>query len=485
MCRLQLGTVDKILRDAKFYKEGYVYAVDAVAGLVMSNPQDEKKNGQMLSEQKDALDVKVHDMIESKDFGKVTAFQGKYILINAIEKTNFVTVCIVDRKDVETDIRSLQISTLATSIVGIIVIIFVILRILLRPIREITGLIDHMYDLDLTKRARTTTGDEFGIMSGKMNLFADNLSEVVGKVKDVVEHVDKKADTNADAAANMSGLAENQNTSIEKLQGTMSQISGAISMIAEGADNLTTDIDETNQAAGRAGEMVQDTMRQVRDGHEEMKRMTGTMNGISQLSQDLQEFVNNLGEGLDGINQMVNVINEIADQTNLLSLNASIEAARAGEAGKGFAVVADEIRKLAEDCAKSVVDIVNTTDGMNHLMDAVREATNGSIERILEGNREVELTNQTFGQIQDNVSQIEEAIRIVNNSVERIAGVAADMAAGTREQSASTESVLEHCRQILEIAKQFSQEGQEMSDTSQELRELSDRLERTVSRFQI
>lgn len=483
---IQLEGMDQILRNTTLYRKGYVYAVDTKAGIIMSNSQNQKQNGQRISALSGSIDKKINSLLQSQTFGEVVHYNGKYILLNTIQNTNFVTVCIVDKQDVESDMENLQTSTLSTNFIGLIIIsvvIYLILRFLLRPIQSITALIDHMHALDLTNRANTGTRDEFGIMSDKMNQFADNLSHVVGTVKKAVADVDLKADSNANTAVGMSELAGRQNQSIEMLQMTMSEISGAIGQIADGANNLTQDIRETNKAAHHAADMVNDTVGYIQNGQSEMKKMTETMDGITDLSQHLQKSVIDLQAGLQGINDMVFVINDIADQTNLLSLNASIEAARAGESGKGFAVVAGEIRKLAEDCATAVVDIIAKTEDMNHLMEAVTDLTNGNISQIENGNQAVEHTNETFRQIQDRVGEIEEAIHHVDHSVKLIEDVATDMAANTQEQTASTESVLAHCDQILEIARQFNAQGQEMADSSQELRALSEQLDQTITQF--
>jgi methyl-accepting chemotaxis protein len=454
----------------------------------MGNKADESKNGQVISGLSDAVDTKVNELLNSSKTDDVVLCDGKYILLNEIDNTNFVTVCVVDKKDVESSMKSMQASVSIINIIGWVVdciLAYIILRIFLGPIKGLNGMIDQMYELDLTNRSENRSRDEFGVMSGKMNKFVDNLSGVIQNVKNTVSRVDSKADSNAGTATELSTLAETQNKSIEELKETMDGMSKAIEMIAEGANNLTAEISNTNRAASSVGDMIEQTIQYVGDGHTEMANLTNTMSGISSFSEELQQSVLNLKESLDGINALVNVVNDIASQTNLLSLNASIEAARAGEAGRGFAVVAEEIRGLAESCGEAVDNITATTTGMNRMMELVLDTTEQTRNRISEGNKEVDRSNTAFNRIEKNISEMEKAILSVREAVEHIDGIATDMASGTEEQSASTVSVLNHCEQIVEISRQFSEEGQEMADSSNELRELSEELGETVSRFKI
>lgn len=485
---VMLDGVDKILRETTVYDKGYVFAIDKEANIIMSNTKDEKMNGEVITDLSDKLSKKIVELMKDEKYNKVIQYDGKYISVEPIEKSNFVTVCVVEKSDIEKDATNLEKATLITNIVGlliIIVVLFIALKKMLKPIADITDTIGHMHELDLSKRSEVKSKDEFGMMSEKMNQMADNLAEVVGSVKNAVDEVDTKADSNAKAAVELSELAEDQNQSIETLKETMGQMSGAISMIAEGATNLTMDVHDTNNAVDEVANKVDETVSFINNGQKSMAQMTITMDGISDLSDELNKSVDNLKKGLQGINDMVSVIQDIAEQTNLLSLNASIEAARAGEQGKGFAVVADEIRVLADNCTSSVVDIVETTKEMDHLMEAVIKATEGSREKIEIGNRVAEQTNETFNKIHSHMSDIEKAIAIVNESINRMEEVSVDMAAGTQEQSASTEFVLAQCEHIFDISKQFSIQGQGIEESGKELRALASNLNETMDKFRM
>ena len=480
--------MNQILTEKSVFGGGYVYAIDRITNMILSNRADESQNGQIITDLSDSVSNRVATLLSSNSFDQIVLEKDNYILLGEVPDTNFVTVSVVSKKDVESSLNGLELSIALGSLIGsiwICVIIYIALRIFLRPVNKITGMIDKMHELDLTERTQITSKDEFGTMSNKMNQFADDLRDVVLHIEHAIEAVDEKAITNESAATRLGGLAHEQNTSIQNLQATMQQIAEAIRGLAENASHLNREISDANLAASSVESKVKEAIEDVKSGQNEMTHMTNTMNEISRLSDDLQNAVNNMRGGLDGIRSMVDVINDVATQTNLLSLNASIEAARAGEAGKGFAVVAEEIRTLADQCASSVVDIVEKTQDLENQVDDVIRATTGSINKIQYGNETLERTSETFGHIQNQINGIHDAMADVVRSVSGIEAVAADMAASSEEQSASTSSALGDCEQMIEIAEQFNKEGTEVENSGRELKELSLKLDETVEKFRV
>ncbi|MBQ8984172.1 MAG: methyl-accepting chemotaxis protein [Lachnospiraceae bacterium] len=485
---VDIEAVNQILTGKSLYENGYIYGVDKITGMVLSNKVHPEQNGELIQDLSDDLSKKISSMINSNSYGSVELYKDNYILINEVPATNFITVCIASKKDVKANISSLQRLTFVIALIGsilICVIIYIALRHFLNPMGQITGVIDRMHELDLTERTSLATKDEFGVMSVKINQFADHLDSVLNDVKNAVIDVDQKADQNADTASHLSGLATKQDDSVQKLQQTITNMSEAINSIAGDAATLTEEIAEADQATESVSQMVKDTVSYVSEGHLDMDRMTSTMQEISELSESLKDAVNNMRQGLAGINSMVSVINGIAEQTNLLSLNASIEAARAGESGRGFAVVASEIGTLAQNSSESVTDIVNMTSELDTLVNAVIEATNSSIEKISSSSEIVVKTNDTFGRIQQSMEEIQDSIHTVVTAVGKIEDIATDMASKTEEQSAGTLSILDDCEEMLNIANQFDSEGREMLSSSEDLKELSRNLDNTIEQFKL
>ncbi len=465
-----------------------MYAIDKITGMVFGNGVDTGQNGLFIQDIGDEYSKKILDLIEAGTYNTVEEFNDQYFCLSEVPNSNFVTVCRASKSDVETDLESVQKSSFMTSLFGVIflcVAVFIAISFFLNPISEILNVISCMHDLDLTQRTRIKGSDEFATMADSMNQFADQLYDVMGQMKNAISEIDNKADVNADIAAEMNNMAAQQSQALTKLMSTMSELSNAINGIADNTTHLTDNIVDTNEAAVLVEGKVEETIRVINDGRDEMEKMTNTMSRISDISSDLQSAIDDMEQGLNGINTMVYVINDIADQTSLLSLNASIEAARAGEAGHGFAVVAEEIRMLADDCANSVEDIVKTTRQMGTLVQTVTEKAMNNMQMIQNGNEAVARTNDTFHKIHDIAEEINGAIASVGYSLVNMEHLATEMAANTQEQSAGTESVLEDCRQVMHIAEDFNTKGDEMENAGDKLKELSGELTAMVDQFKV
>lgn len=483
-----MDALEEILVNSSVFENGYVFAVDKVTGMVFGNNKDTEQNGQLIQEFQDEYSQNILRMIENGTYNTVVSLDDEYFCLSEVPNSNFVTVCRASKSDVEADLAGVQTSSLITALLGgtfLCVAIFIAISIFLHPVDGIMRVIDKMHDLDLTERAKAESNDEFGAMANSMNLFADNLHGVMGEIKGAITDIDGKADINAGIATEMSEMAEQQNIELSRLMQIMSDLSVSILDIAEGTTRLTEHVVDTNAATGLVEKKVDETLHFINSGRDEMDKMTDTMGEISDISTHLQQAVNDVEEGLRGINAMVNVINDIADQTSLLALNASIEAARAGEAGKGFAVVAEEIRTLADGCANSVVDIVNTTKKMETLVQVVMEKTSTSMLKIQDGNEVVKRTSETFHQINAITEEINDAIVRVGNTLAEMENVATDMAASTEEQSANTQNAVGDCEQAMHISERFNAEAEEMATAGIQLKELSENLTTMVEQFKV
>lgn len=480
-----MDSIVQIVEDAEIMDGDKIYGVDLVSGLVFGDSelgQEEK----LLYDSDDALDRKISAMLEEGRNDTLVEYQKKYLYVSKVEGASFGIVFEVDRADVMSSLSKVRKSSLLTSLLGIILLcisVDVIVGIYLKPIQRLKKAIINMQQLDLGESGQVYTSDEIGQMSDALNEMRESIRTMIIAMKESIQSIDENAINNTEVAGKLAQSSEAQYASVDNLATTMNEMSNAIDMIAEGATNLANTVNTTAQSIDRAGQMIDQTKGEIVSGYDAMNNMTQTMDSIVTLTEDLRSAVQNVNEGVVGITQMVEVINDIAEQTNLLSLNASIEAARAGEAGRGFSVVADEIRTLAETCSESVFRIQDTTTHIQSLVEAVFDKMEQSSSAVLLGGKVVRNTEEVFNHISNNVNSIQDIMNEVSEAFYKVESVASDMAASTEEQTASTALVLATSEEIKDLSKQFSDEGQDMNEKSVVLKGLSNSLDEQVGMF--
>lgn len=484
-----INSVAQILEKQSLFDSGYMYAIDATSGMLFGNKKNKDYNGKNIADINDKKLKKVAQMKEQKQLNKLVVYEGDYLYVSQVEGTNFFIVGDIEKNVVlHKEVDPVKWTSVFTSCAGAvcqILCIWILLYIFLKPIQKINGGLKQLGKLDLRNVVRVKTSDEMGEIAENINAFTGRMSETMRQIGVVSTEIDTKADENAATAQNVNDAAKRQQQTMSNLTETIGQLSDSIDTVTEGASTLATNVSSTKDAIVIVDEKIKDTVNNILEGQNNMGRMTNNMTHISDVSEELQSAVNNVRNGLDGINRMVSVITDIAEQTNLLSLNASIEAARAGEAGKGFAVVADEIRTLAENCGNSAVDIVNTTKEMDGLVEQVLEKTTESIQAIQDGTKVVEDTNHTFKDIDGNISGINHAMEMVQTSIGEVEQVATGVAASTQEQMASCQEVLSSSQVVLDMSESVGKQAMAMDDAGKKLKELSENLEEQVKLFTI
>ncbi len=276
------------------------------------------------------------------------------------------------------------------------------------------------------------------------DIFAHSFQEMVYNLRSLVEEIRSGASKVAEASKSFTSVTD-QSTE------TMTQLAGSVSQISKAATQVS-------QAAQTASLAAQQTLTSANTGKNTLEKAVSKMSVIRSTADSTAQVIEELGERSGQVGDIVKVITRIADQTNLLSLNAAIEAARAGEAGRGFAVVADEVRKLAEDSANSAAKI-------SQLVGEIQEKTV----------KAVEMTNQTTKEVKEGVIitsesekkffEIVQAAQNIANQIESIAAAAEETAASTEESSAASE---EQAAGIEEL----SASAQNLLHTAEQLREL-------------
>uniref|UniRef100_A0A831XDA4 Methyl-accepting chemotaxis protein n=1 Tax=Geobacter metallireducens TaxID=28232 RepID=A0A831XDA4_GEOME len=326
-----------------------------------------------------------------------------------------------------------------------------------RPLNRVLDVLTRVAEGDLSARADVDTRDEMGLLSRQVNTTAEKMSEVIGLVLHNASQVTAAATQLHATATQMSTGAEEVAqqaatvaTASEEMAATSAEIAQNCTLAAESSRHA-------NDRAETGSSVVQETLT--------------VMNRIADRVRSSSRTVGSLGARSDQIGEIVGTIEDIADQTNLLALNAAIEAARAGEQGRGFAVVADEVRALAERTTRATREI-------SEMIKAIQGETRGAVSSMEEGVREVE-------QGTCEASKSGEALRAI---LEQIGGVTlqvSQIATAAEEQTATTSEINDNIRQITEVVQHTARGAEESAQAAEQLARLAEELQTLVSKFRL
>ncbi|SNB46042.1 methyl-accepting chemotaxis protein [Geobacter sp. DSM 9736] len=326
-----------------------------------------------------------------------------------------------------------------------------------RPLNEVFRVLERIANGDLVPRVDVKSKDEMGLLAVQVNRMADELREVIGLVSQNSQQV---------AAAS----AQLHATSKEMAEGAEEMAAQATTVSTAGEEMAATagDIANNCHTAAHGAEQASDA---ARAGAEVVEKTVDIMNRIAGKVQSTAQTVESLGERSDQIGTIIGTIEDIADQTNLLALNAAIEAARAGEQGRGFAVVADEVRALAERTTKATREI-------GEMIKAIQSETKGAVVAMEEGVKEVETGMSEAAKSGDALMRILDQISNVAMQVNQIATAAEEQTATTNEMSGNILS-------INDVVQRTASGANESVIAADQLAKLAEELQDVVTRFKV
>ena len=308
---------------------------------------------------------------------------------------------------------------------------------------------------DLTQRATVSGKDEIAQAGEAFNLLMGGLQGIIRNVSESADRVRRSAGQVAASTAQVSSGSQAQSEAAAAIAATMEQMTVSIDQVAEHASEAHSSSLENGNLSSKGSEVI---LQVVSD----MRSIADTVNQSSVIIQDL-------GRQSDEIYSIVQVIREIADQTNLLALNAAIEAARAGEQGRGFAVVADEVRKLAERTSQS-------TKVIAEIVGKIQEGTKSAVSSMETGvsqvNRGVALAGQADG-----------AINQISSGAQKVVHAASDISAAIKEQSVASTDVARNVERVAQMSDENHAAIQDVASSAHSLENLAEELERAVKKF--
>ena len=310
---------------------------------------------------------------------------------------------------------------------------------------------------DLTKRIEVQNEDELGELSRWFNTFMDKLQQIILQVAQSTEHIASASEEISSTATQTSHSSAAQKDQATQVAAAMQEISSTVLHVSENASKASESAKRAGEAARSGGSIVDQTVDVIQN--------------LASSTRDTAAKIQELGKSSDQIGQIIGVIDDIADQTNLLALNAAIEAARAGEQGRGFAVVADEVRKLAERTTQATKEIAQ-------MIKTIQQETQRAVEAMQSGTAAVERGVESATKAGTSLNEIIQASEQVNDMITHIATAAT-------QQSAATQQVTANMDQISNLVQEASVGAEQSAKACGDLSDLALDLQRLVGRFKL
>lgn len=429
--------------------------------------------------------------VEKKVSGKSYDFctlDGNMTVFKEVNGTNWLLVSYVPTRVVLADLAGLRNLMIIFSIISILVLCVLIERVthvVIRPVKEMTRVITSMASGDFTVSMKVKGNDEIAVMGRSVEHFIASMKEMIRQMGHVSDRLEKQAGSSKNVSGEMNSAANIQSQSMTELNATVDQLSVSVNEIAQNATQLAGVVADTKEDSDKVEDKMRTTVEVSEKGKADMESVGNALHNIEISIHNLEEAVDKVGTASGEIVDIIKLIGDIAEETNLLSLNASIEAARAGEAGRGFAVVASQIGVLAKNSADSVAHITSLINEINGLVDdAVKQA--GSSASDIESSADlIHTAVDTFDQIFQNIQETSHLIEGVVEKINQVDQVATNVAAISEEQAASSDEILATSESMLQQAKSISKNSEQVEEEAGNLAESADQLADQVKQFQI
>ncbi|MCX7205904.1 MAG: methyl-accepting chemotaxis protein [Proteobacteria bacterium] len=459
---ISLAGVVKDVLNIKLTGNGYAILADK-SGQILAHSEKDKLNKPTTDISSDLSASNMANIANSRELTEINiAGEDKYVFIQPVEGTDIDLILVIDKKIILEPLNQLIWQAVAALVILLLIVIPISGLLITKMLRSLDKVRIAMQEIaqgggDLTRKIEIDGSDEIAATAQAFNRFTDQLRAMfidirkeVGNLTTGIGSINSVLNDLANDSQRLSDLSASNAATIE-------EITVSISHIADNSRDANQLVTSTGALSGQSASTVKEVANEVGKSAKEVGDLSSLLDRLNQRAQD--------------ISGIIRVIKEIADQTNLLALNAAIEAARAGEQGRGFAVVADEVRKLAERTSSATIEITGMIDG-------IRGETGIAVNNM----------QTTITAVQSGVNLSEEAatkIGHIRENMDEVMAKIGEIAHATLEQQNATTAMAQSAENITNQMQQSDSNLQQATRTVHDLNELAAYLTEQFGRFKL
>lgn len=463
------------------------FLVDKNTGVILADREASLISQKLGASGQSEYYQKVAGQFNSNDYDSAT-IDGNMTVFKEVDGTDWVLVSYIPKSIVLAKLIRLRTIMIIVGIVCIMVLCVLVERmtnVVVKPVKNMTKAITQMASGDFTVSVNVKGHDEIAVMGQSIQKFIQAMHQMIAQIGDVSVRLKEQAVSSKNVSGEMNTAADIQSKSMRELNDTVDQLSVSVNEIAENVTQLAGVAAETKNDGDSVDIKMRETVEVSEKGRMDMEHVSEALNNIELSIRSLEEAVNKVGSASKEIVDIIKLIGDIADETNLLSLNASIEAARAGEAGRGFAVVASEIGSLAKNSTESVGHITQLIIEINKLVEDAVSQAGDSVGEIGDSAVLIHTAVDTFNTIFNNIKATNELMANVVEKIGRVDEVATNVAAICEEQAASSDEIMATSESMLGQANNISKNSGQVEISAEELAASAEQLSNQVQQFHI
>lgn len=415
--------------------------------------------------------------------------EGKYfVCLNPVEHTDWYLVTYVQEKTVLADLHQMEFIMILIAVLAAVVLIIVILGMMnriIKPVRKMTDVINCIAAGDFSQNIQSKGNDEIARMSNDMQLFILQMRGTISEISDIAGWLERQSIANGEVSDSLKNASQKQGQEMGLLEQMVEHLSKSAEAAKLQMDSLATLIERADKEGKTAEILMQESVAMSQSGKNDMlcvhNGMTTINDSIAMLSKQMEKVRDTVSQ----IGNMVDMIVDIASETNLLSLNASIEAARAGEAGRGFSVVAEQIGKLATDSGLAAEQISKLTVEIHATVNEAVEHMNTSVTEVQANVDVVSEARDTFEGLHEKLDETSKRVKQMIELVDKVDIISREMEEISVNQAHAAEQIANSAEGLSQQTQNVAENSCVVADSAAALEKESEKLTSRIGKFKI